>query len=409
MSDHVDVIIIGSGHSGLSMGYCLSQKNLNFIILEKEDAIVPAWRGRWDSFTLVLPNWTLQLPDYPYSGANPDGFLTRDEIVEYMEGFAATFNPDIRFGSEVTSIEKNPMDTRFLVRTNGNVYKTDNVVIATGTFQKPKIPAFHNDLSDDITQLHSSEYRSPSELPQGAVLVVGSGQSGCQIAEELYKSGRKVYLCVGDAKRLPRTYRGRDSVAWLSEMGFFDMTVDKLASPQDKFAANPFLTGKDGGHSLNLHQFAKDGVVLLGRLQDADGSRISLAPTLKESLANIDKFVNEVKDNIDDYIEKNEIDAIEEPPRPAMKAGFDSEIIKELDLRASGITSIVWATGYKFDYSLAKFPILDDDGYPVQSRGVSDVPGLYFVGMHFMHKRKSGLPWGIADDAEYIAEHIAAQ
>ena len=409
MNEQTDVIIIGSGHSGLAMGYCLAKKKQNFIILEKSESMVPAWRSRWDSFTLVLPNWTLQLPDYHYSGANPDGFLTRDEVVQYMEGFAATFNPDIRFNSEVIAIEKNSTGTRFLVRTPENIYEADNVVVATGTFQRPNIPSFHKNLSEEIIQLHSSEYRNPSELPQGAVLVVGSGQSGCQIAEELYKEGRQVYLCVGEAKRLPRTYRGKDTVAWLKEMGFFDMPVDKLPSPQDKFVANPFVSGKDGGHSLDLHQFAKDGVVLLGRLQDIKDSRISLAPSLRESLASIDKFVIELKSNIDKYIKMNEIDAEEASNQPPSKAGFDSEIIEQLDLHAEGIKTIIWATGYKFDYSLAKFPVLDDDGYPVQARGVSEVPGLYFVGMHFLYKRRSGLPWGIAEDAEHIAEHIAAR
>ena len=406
MSERVGSIVIGSGQSGLAMAYYLSQKNQDFIILEKSDAIVPAWRSRWDSFTLVLPNWTLQLPDYPYSGDDPDGFLPRDEVVQYMEGFAATFNPDIRFGSEVTAIEKNSTGESFLVRTTEEIYEAENVIVATGTFQAPKIPDFSRNLSEEVTQLHSSEYHNPDELPDGAVLVVGSGQSGCQIAEELYKSGRKVYLCVGDAKRLPRTYRGKDSIAWLKDMGFFDMTVDKLPSPGDKFNANPFLTGKNGGHSLDLHQFAKDGVVLLGRLQDARGSRISIAPTLKDSLAKIDEFVAEVKGDIDKFIEKNNIEAQAEPARPPLKDGFESEMIEELDLQNEGIKTIIWATGYQFDYSLTKFPVLDDDGYPVQERGVTEVPGLYFVGLHFLYKRVSGLPWGIAADAEYIADHI---
>jgi putative flavoprotein involved in K+ transport len=409
MNEYVDTIIIGAGHSGLSIGYCLSQKKRNFIILEKSDTIAPAWRSRWDSFTLVLPNWTLQLPDYAYNGDDPNGYLTRAEMVKYLEGFAATFNSDIRFGSKVMSIEKNLDGSNFLVRTTENVYQTDNIIVATGTFQKPKIPAFHQNISEEFTQLHTSEYRNPDELPEGAVLVVGSGQSGCQIAEELYKSGRNVYLCVGGAMRIPRTYRGKDSVVWLKEAGFFDMTVDKLSSPKEKFAAGPFLTGKDGGHSLDLHQFAKDGVVLLGRLKDAQGSRIFLAPTLKESLTKIDNFVAEVKGNLDKFIEANNIEAEAAPAQEPLKDGFTAEIIEELDLHAEGVKIIIWATGYKFDYTLAKFPVLDEDGYPAQRRGVSDVPGLYFLGMHFLHKRSSGLPWGVAPDAEYIAEHIESR
>jgi putative flavoprotein involved in K+ transport len=409
MNEQVGTIIIGAGHSGLGMGYCLAQRKLHFIILEKGEALSPAWRSRWDSFTLVLPNWTLQLPGYAYQGNDPNGFLTKDEMVRHMEGFAAAFQPDIRFGSQVTSIEKAPDGEIFLVRTQDCIYEAGNVVVATGTYQSPRLPAFQRNISDDIIQLHTSQYRNPGQLPDGAVLVVGSGQSGCQIAEELYISGRKVYLCVGGAIRMPRTYRGKDSVKWLSDMGFFDMTVDKLSSPREKFVANPFLTGKDGGHSLDLHQFARDGVVLLGRMRDAQGGCIFLAPTLVESLTKIDNFVADVTGKIDQYIEKNHIAAEEAPAQTPLKDGYAAPLIEELDLHAAGITSIIWATGYKFDYSLVKFPVFDADGYPIQTRGITDVPGLYFVGLHFMHKRKSGLPWGIAVDAEYIAEHIQAR
>jgi putative flavoprotein involved in K+ transport len=408
INEQADTIIIGAGHSGLGIGYCLAQRKRSFIIIEKGDALTPAWRSRWDSFTLVLPNWTLQLPGYAYQGDDPDGFLNRDEMVRYMEGFAATFQPDIRFGSQVTSIEKAPDGGKFLVCTKDHTYQADHVIVATGTYQAPRLPAFQRNISDGFTQLHTSQYHNPDQLPEGSALVVGSGQSGCQIAEELYKSGRKVYLCVGGAIRLPRTYRGKDSVMWLSEMGFFDMTVDKLSSPREKFVANPFLTGKDGGHSLDLHQFAKDEVVLLGRMRDAQGSRIFLAPTLMESLAKIDNFVADVTGRIDQYIEKNHIAAESAPVQAPLKDGYAAQVIVELDLHAAGIKSIIWATGYKFDYSLVKFPVFDEDGYPVQTRGVSEVPGLYFVGMHFLYKRKSGLPWGIAADAEYIAEHIQA-
>lgn len=408
MNEQVDTIIVGAGHSGLGMGYCLAQRKRRFIILEKGAALTPAWRSRWDSFTLVLPNWTLQLPGYAYQGDDPNGFMTRDEMVRYLEGFAATFQPDIRFGSEVTSIEQEPGSENFLVRTRDHTYGANHVIVATGAYQTPRLPAFQRNLSDECTQLHTSEYHNPQKLPEGAVLVVGSGQSGCQIAEELYMAGRKVYLCVGGAIRMPRTYRGKDTVEWLGDMGFFDVTVDKLSSPREKFAANPFLTGKNGGHSLDLHQFAKDGVVLLGRLRDAQGSRIFLAPTLMESLAKIDNFVAEMTGRIDQYIEKNHIAAEEAPVQAPLNDGYAAEVIEELDLHAAGIKSIIWATGYRYNYSLVKFPVFDEDGYPIQTRGISAVPGLYFVGMQFMYKRKSGLPWGIGADAEYIAEHLDA-
>lgn len=409
MSDLVDTIIIGAGHSGLAMGYCLAQRKRDFIILEKGTTLAPAWRSRWDSFTLVLPNWTLQLPGYAYQGDDPDGFMTRDEMVRYVEAFAATFQADIRLGTEVTSVEQAPDGDGFLVRTTNDTFAAQQVIVATGTYQMPRYPTFQRAIADEFVQFHTSEYRNPEQLPQGAVLVVGSGQSGCQIAEELYKSGRKVYLSVGSAIRLPRTYRGKDTVAWLSEMGFFDMTVDRLPSPREKYVANPFLTGKDGGHSLDLHQFARDGVTLLGRVRDAQGSRIFLAPTLLESLTRIDGFIVDVTGRIDQYIEKNQIAAAAPSVQTPLTDGYAAEPIEELDLHAAGIRSIIWATGYRFDYGFVNFPVFDADGYPLQTRGVSAIPGLYFVGMHFLYRRKSGLPWGITADADTIADHIAAR
>ncbi len=409
MNDYFDTIIIGAGQAGLAMGYYLSKMKRNYVILEQASSLAPAWRSRWDSFSLVLPNWTLQMPGYAYQGDDPDGFLTKDEMVKYMEGFARTFDPEVRFGCRVTSIEKNPGAENYLVRTSENLYEADNVIVATGTFQTPKIPSMSKKFSGGFTQLHTSEYRNAEVLPEGAVLVVGSGQSGCQIAEELYQSGRKVYLCVGGAKRLPRFYRGRDSIWWLKEINFFDQTVDTLPSPKARFDANPFLTGKDGGRSLNLHQFAKDGVVLLGRLKDVQDNRIILAPDLKENLAKIDGFVVEFESKVDQFIEKHAIEAEDAPTEIEIKNGFAAEIIEELDLNRAGIKTILWATGYRFDFSWVKFPVFDEDGYPIQNRGVSEFPGLYFLGLFWLYKRRSGLPWGVGEDAAYIAENIAGR
>lgn len=407
MSEKLNTIVVGAGQAGLAIGYYLSQQKREYIILEQASAIAPAWRTRWDSFTLVLPNWTLQMPDFAYQGNDPDGFLTRDEMVSYLEQFAATFDCNIRFNSKVTSIEKNPDGDRFLVRTSDCLYEAENVIVTTGSFQKPKIPAFSTQISPEITQIHTSEYRNSEDIPAGAVLVVGAGQSGCQIAEELYRKGRKVYLCVGGAMRIPRFYRGKDSIWWLKEINFFDQTVDTLPSPKAKFIANPFTTGKDGGRSLDLHQFARDGVVLLGRLKDAKGNMIWLCPDLKENLSKIDNFVVELKKKIDGFIEANHIVAQEDPNQAGLTDGYAAEMIDELDLSEEGIKTIIWATGYRFDYSWIQFPVLDEDGYPIQNRGVSAVPGLYFLGMHWLYKRRSGLPWGVGEDAAYLAQEIA--
>jgi len=406
MDERHDVIIIGAGQAGLAMGYHLYKSHRDFVILEQAAKVAPAWRGRWDSFSLVLPNWTLQLPDYAYHGQEPDGFLPRDEVVAYMEGFAASFDVEIRFNTRVLSIESPHSNGSYLIKTNNGRYIAKNVVVATGTYQKPRIPLIHKKIAGDIEQLHTSEYRNPEQLRDGAVLVVGSGQSGSQIAEELYQSGRNVYLCVGSAMRLPRFYRGRDSIYWLGKMGFFDQTVDTLPSPKARFVANPFLSGKEGGRSLNLHRFARDGVHLLGRLLDASGHKVKLATDLHDNLTRQDEYVAQVKRDIDEYILANQIDAEQPADEIELKDGYDQDPINELDLKDAGITAIIWATGYDFDFSLVKLPVQDEYGYPIQTRGVTEYPGLFFLGLFWLYKRRSGIPWGVGDDAAYIARKI---
>jgi putative flavoprotein involved in K+ transport len=409
MTEHFDTIVVGAGQAGLSIGYYLSKLDHKFVILEQAETITPTWRGRWDSFTLVLPNWTFQLPDHGYDGDDPNGFMGRDELVADLEQFSNSYNPEIRFGTRVTSVEKNPNGGNFAVKTGERVYDANNVVVAAGTFQTPRVPVFGNNLSKDITQLHTSEYQNPDSLPDGAVLVVGTGQSGCQIAEELYMSGRKVFLCVGGANRVPRRYRGKDIIWWLEKMNFFDQTADSLSSSRERFNAHPYVTGKDGGRSLNLHQFAKDGVILLGHMKSAQDYTVQLLPDLKDNLQEVDRFVEELKQNIDDLIDEQNIDVEEAPPQIEMRDGYNAEILEELDLRGEGIKTIIWATGYKFDFSWIDFPIWDHDGYPIQDRGISEVPGLYFLGLHFLYKRRSGLLWGVGEDADHIANSIAAR
>ena len=238
------------------------------------------------------------------------------------------------------------------------------------------------------------------------MLVVGSAQSGCQIAEELYQGGREVYLSVGNAARVPRRYRGKDVTWWFDELGFYDRTVYQLPSPKAKFAGSVHGTGKDGGHTINLHQFARDGVVLLGHIQSVQEGRIVLAPDLMENLAKADKFEDDVVKQVDEYIEKTGLDAPIET-LPELRDGYEAEVILELDLKSVGITTVIWATGYKFDFSMVKLPIFDEDGYPVQKHGVTDYPGLYFVGLPFLHTGKSGLLSGVGADAAHVASAIA--
>jgi len=404
MTEHIDTIIVGGGQGGLSTSYHLLRQEREHVILEQADKSAKAWRERWDSFTLITPNWTIRLPGAEYQGDDPDGFMAREEVVAYFDEYIERFDLPIRYGIRVTSVE--PIEAGYLVSTDEAEFEAANVVIATGLYQQPRIPPFSTHLPSAIRQLHSSEYRNPEALPDGAVLVVGSAQSGCQIAEELYLAGRKVYLSVSGAGRLPRRYRGKDVTWWFDEMGIADRTVDLLPSPAAKFAGSAHGTGKDGGHTINLHQFARDGVVLLGHIQSVQEDRIVLAPDLKESLANADKLEVDIVKQVDEYIEKIGLDAPIETI-PELRDGYEAELILEVDLKSVGITSVIWATGYKFDFSLVKLPAFDEDGYPVQKRGVTEYPGLYFVGLPFLHTLKSGLLFGVGDDAAHVVSAIA--
>jgi putative flavoprotein involved in K+ transport len=282
------------------------------------------------------------------------------------------------------------------------------VVIATGLYQRHKLPPFSTGLDSSIMQMHSGQYRNPDALPPGAVLIAGSGQTGCQIAQELYQHGRTVYLSTGGCGRVPRRYRGRDIFEWLEIIGFMDQTPDTLPSSKARFNANPHVSGRNGGQNLNLHQFCADGVRLLGHIQDGAGHRIGFAADLKENLAKSDKIEADMLKRIDDVIAR---DGIEAPPEevPALTHGYAAEEITNLDLRAAGITTIIWTMGYSFDFSLVKLPILDGDGYPVQTRGATRYPGLYFVGLPWLTRRRSGLVGGVALDAQTVAEAITAR
>jgi putative flavoprotein involved in K+ transport len=407
MSDYVETVIVGGGQAGLAVSYYLSQQGRAHTIFEKASQPAEAWRNhRWDSFTLVTPNWTVRMPGAEYQGDDPNGFMPREEVVVYLEDYIGRFSLPVQYGVQVSSVEQN--GAGYLVHTGEATVEASNVVIATGLYQQPKVPPFSANLPREVQQLHSGRYRNPEALPPGAVLVVGSAQSGGQIAEELYQSGRKVYLCVSSAGWGPRRYRGQDIVRWMDRAGFNAVTVDKLPSPKMKFGASALVSGKDGGHTLNVHQFARDGVVLLGHIQAAQGNKITLAPDLKESLARSDKFEVDLLKRIDDYIEKEGLDV---PPAalPELRNGYDAEVITELDVQSAGITSVIWATGYRFDFGLVKLPVLDDDGYPLQKRGITDYPGLYFVGLPWLHTAKSGLLFGVGDDAASIVSHIAGR
>jgi putative flavoprotein involved in K+ transport len=407
MKEYIDTIIVGGGQAGLAVSYYLTQQGRPHVVLEQSSQSANAWRNhRWDSFTFVTPNWMTRLPGVEYQGADRDGFMSRSEIVTFFQQYVERFKLPVRYDVQVTAIEQD--SGSYTVTTSKGAFQSANVVIATGLFQKPKIPSFSAQFPPEITQLHSSEYRNPDALPAGAVLVIGSGQSGCQVAEELSRTRRNVYLSVGSTGRVPRRYRGKDIFGWLDEIGLANRTVDQLKSPRDKFRSNPHLSGTSGGHSVNLHQFARDGVVLLGHISGLKNSCVYFAPDLRENLAKADQFEADLIRTIDNYIEKNGLNVPKEE-LSQLTDGFKAELIRELDLMSARIQSVIWATGFTFDFSLVRLPVSDSDGYPIQKRGITKYPGLYFVGLPWIHNAKSGLLFGIGEDAAFIAANIEAR
>lgn len=405
--ERIETVIVGGGQAGLATSYHLTRLGRDHVVLEQAAYPANVWReGRWDSFTLVTPNWTLRMPGAEYDGPDPDGFMSRDEVVAYFDRYVGRFRLPVRCNTRVLTVEATD-DAGYLVRTETGAIHADNVVVATGFEQSPKIPPFAAEISPEVTQIHSSEYRNPGALPDGAVLVVGTAQSGCQIAEELYESGRQVYLSTGSsAGRAPRRYRGRDVFTWLFEMGFFDRTPDQFPFPKEKFAP-PHLSGARGGHSLNLHQFARDGVTLLGHVRGVADDKLTIAPDLHENLGRIDGFEVQARTMVDGYIQARGLDAPAEDVPPSLRDGYAQPIVEALDMKAAGIGTIVWATGYRFDYGLVKLPIFDADGFPVQTKGITACPGLAFVGMPWMPSLRSGILPGVGEFAAHVASTIA--
>ena len=399
-----DTVIIGGGQAGLATSHHLMRRGREHVVLERHDGIGETWRRRWESFTLVTPNWQLRLPGFPYEGDDPDGFMSRDQVVGYLEDYADSFDPPLRTGVNVLSVE--PHSNGFLVRTDSGDMIASHVVIATGTFHRPRTPGFAAGVPETIDRLHSSEYTRPGDVAEGAVLVVGSGQSGCQIAQELRESGRDVFLSVGSAGRIPRRYRGRDGMWWAIRLGMVDRTVDDLDTPDERFAANPQISGRDGGREIDLHQFARDGIRLLGRLEDIRGGEAVVADDLHDNLGRIDTLVEQFRRGVDAYVAEHTMDVptetVDEP-----KDGHLQPRLTSLDLTAAGVETVLFATGYQWDYeSWVKVPVFDHRGYPEQDRGVTGCPGLYFVGVHWLHTLKSGLFLGVGDDAAHVADHI---
>jgi putative flavoprotein involved in K+ transport len=401
----IETLIIGGGQAGLATSYFLQQAGREHLLLEQAGQPADAWHsGRWDSFTLVTPNWAFKLPGAEYDGPQPDAFMPLGEVRDRFRRYVETFQLPVQTRTRVTAIAPDGA-SGYRVSTSDGEYAARNVVIATGMEQLPRIPKGADAIVGDVAQLHSSAYRNPNALPPGAVLVVGSAQSGAQIVEELYQSGCQVYHSIGNTGRVPRRYRGKDIFDWLyNYLHFFDLPPEKFPAPIDRFSP-PHVTGAMGGHTLNLHQFARDGVRLFGHFAGADGYQVRFAPDLNECLSQADGFEKKAQEMIDGCIAASGIETpLEELPK--LSDGFAQPVVEHIDLRAEGITSVIWATGYRQDYSVVKLPVVDQKGYPIQTGGITEYPGLYFAGMPWMPALKTGILPGMGEHARSIAEQV---
>ena len=410
LPSRVETAVIGAGHCGLMMSWYLSQAGREHVVLERRSSLGGGWQDRWDEFCLVSPNWCATFPGYRYEGSDPDGFMLRDEIVARVAGYASAIEAPVAMETELEKLRPKPTGG-FELRTNQGTIEADNVVVAVGSFHAPRLPEVAGALPRRLTQLHSHDYRRQQDLPDGAVLVVGSGQSGVQLAEELSDAGRDVYLSVGTAGRAPRRYRGRDVFRWLAglatappEVGVTLPTPDKLPNPALRLAGNPHLSGHHGGHDTNLRQMALDGMHLVGRIDGVEGERLLLREDLSKNLAWADRFfVERFKELADTYIERMGIDA---PPDDRTPVDFEPPQPTDLDLTRAGISTILWTTGYRREYPWLDLPIVDEFGLPRQRRGVTDVPGLYFLGLLWQTSQGSATLFGAAPDARHIAKHL---
>ncbi|MGJ3247336.1 MAG: MSMEG_0569 family flavin-dependent oxidoreductase [Elainellaceae cyanobacterium] len=408
MKHHYPVAIVGGGQAGLSMSYCLKQKGCDHIVFEKNQ-IGYAWREkRWDSFCLVTPNWQCQLPGFHYPGNDPHGFMKRDEIVQYIEDYTASFLPPLKEGVEVSSVRKNDSRGVFELTTSIGEFTANQVVIAVGGYHCPRIPRMAERLPEHIVQIHSSEYKNPQSLPDRGILVVGTGQSGCQIAEDLHLAGKRVHLCVGSAPRSPRMYRGKDVVDWLDRMGYYDLSIDRHPQKEKvRSKTNHYVTGRDGGREINLRQFAIEGMQLYGKLKDIRNGLLEFHANLTQNLDQADAVAESIKKSIDEFIAKNRIQAPSDPPYVPVWAPQEDPLT--LDYRQADIGAVIWCTGYTSDFSWVDIPVFDGKGYPSHERGVTKFQGLYFLGLPWLYTWGSGRFSGIARDAEHLADHIAAR
>ena len=399
----MDTVVVGAGQAGLAVSRELGEAGVPHVVLER-GLVGQTWRGRWDSFCLVTPNWSVQLPGHPYDGDDPDGFMPRDELVAYLERYAAAVRAPVREGVEVRSIRPVP-GGGFDLDTSDGPLVARTVVLSTGAYQRPHRPAGADTLPESLVQIDVEDYRNPEQLPPGRVLVIGSGQSGCQISEELCQAGREVFLACGRAGWLARRISGHDLAWWLSEAGDLDDLAESLPEPRARLAGNVQASGRGGGHDLHYRTLRRMGVTLLGRFAGADDTEVRFAPDLGESIAWGDQRHGKLMGGFRKCAAERGLPWDDDrAPEP-----FDPAAPERLPL--DGLGAVIFTSGFRPDYgSWVHCPgAFDELGFPIHREGASTAfPGLYFVGVHFLRKRKSSLLIGVGEDAAIVAGQIAA-
>jgi putative flavoprotein involved in K+ transport len=402
----IDTLVVGAGQAGVAMSEHLSKFGVPHLVLER-DRIAERWRtGRWDSLVANGPAWHDRFPGLEFDDLDPDAFAGKERVADYFEAYAAKFEAPIRTGVEVTKVVRNAGRPGFTVETSDGVIEANRVVVATGPFQRPVIPPIAPQ-DAKLTQIHSADYRNPQQLPEGAVLVVGAGSSGVQIADELQRAGRQVYLSVGPHDRPPRAYRNRDFCWWLGVLGEWDKEVATRGREHVTIA----VSGARGGQTIDFRELASQGMMLVGLTKSFVDGKVTFESDLAANIAQGDENYLALLNAADAYIARNNLDLPEEPEARHMLPDPQcvSDPILELDLAAAGINSIVWATGYAVDYSWLKVNAFDANGKPQHQRGVSAEPGVYFLGLPWLSRRGSSFIWGVWHDARHIADHIATQ